>query len=214
MATRTSSAYHHGDLRNALVGAGVSLAREGGPTAIVLREAARRVGVSQTAAYRHFASLPELVAAVATVSLTSMADVMRVELRAVAAGADAKLVAVNRLRAVGRGYIYFALDEPGLFATAFSTGKGHLPAPEAIELVEADELMPDQLLHQSLDGLISAGLLDPARRPAAALSAWAGVHGLSLLLGGPMTALTIEDRNDFIDDCLELVAFGLIKRGE
>ncbi len=36
--------YHHGDLRRALLEAGLDLAREGGPDAVVLREATRRVG--------------------------------------------------------------------------------------------------------------------------------------------------------------------------
>lgn len=54
--TRTGgrSRYHHGDLRNALIEAAVELATEGGPERVVLREAARSVGVSPTAAYRHF----------------------------------------------------------------------------------------------------------------------------------------------------------------
>ncbi|HEV7626499.1 MAG TPA: helix-turn-helix domain-containing protein, partial [Streptomyces sp.] len=58
------SAYHHGDLRNALIEAATDLARDGGPEAIVLRAVARRVGVSPTAAYRHFAGQAELLHAV------------------------------------------------------------------------------------------------------------------------------------------------------
>src|SRR5439155_20803437 len=54
-------AYHHGDLANALTNAATELARHGGPEAVVLREAARQVGVSATAAYRHFASHGDLV---------------------------------------------------------------------------------------------------------------------------------------------------------
>ncbi|MBA3704019.1 MAG: TetR family transcriptional regulator, partial [Rubrobacteraceae bacterium] len=47
--------YRHGDLRRALLEAGTELARGGGPEAVVLREATRRVGVAPSAAYRHFA---------------------------------------------------------------------------------------------------------------------------------------------------------------
>ena len=47
--------YRHGDLRQALLDAGLAMAREGGPDAVVLREATRRAGVSPNAAYRHFA---------------------------------------------------------------------------------------------------------------------------------------------------------------
>ena len=69
--------YHHGDLRHALIEAAVELAHEGGPGAIVLREAARRVGVSPNAAYRHFDSLPDLVVQVALVALHRMALMMQ-----------------------------------------------------------------------------------------------------------------------------------------
>src|SRR5689334_15922121 len=72
--------YHHGDLRRALVSAATELAREGGPSAIVLREAARRVGVSPNAAYRHFDALPELVEAVAFAGLAELARSMETEL--------------------------------------------------------------------------------------------------------------------------------------
>ena len=56
--------YHHGDLANALTAAATELARDGGPEAVVLREAARKVGVSATAAYRHFAGHGDLIHAV------------------------------------------------------------------------------------------------------------------------------------------------------
>ena len=48
------STYRHGDLRRALLDAGIELARSGGPDAVVLREATRRAGVVPNAAYRHF----------------------------------------------------------------------------------------------------------------------------------------------------------------
>jgi AcrR family transcriptional regulator len=63
--TRVSRAgYHHGDLPNALADAATNLARSGGPEAVVLREAARQVGVSAAAAYRHYVGHGELLAAV------------------------------------------------------------------------------------------------------------------------------------------------------
>src|SRR5690348_10172615 len=112
--------YHHGDLYRALVQAGTQLAREGGPSAIVLREAARRVGVSANAAYRHFSALPDLIDAVAHDALAALARSMETELAKCKPTGDAGVDAVDRLNAVGRGYIHFALKEPGLFATAFS----------------------------------------------------------------------------------------------
>src|SRR6266566_5346955 len=115
--------YHHGNLRHALMQAGTELAREGGPSAIVLREAARRVGVSANAAYRHFSALPDLVEAVAFDALSALARSMEAELAKCRPSGDAGQDAIDRLDAVGRGYVHFALTEPGLFATAFAPRK-------------------------------------------------------------------------------------------
>ena len=68
--------YHHGDLRNALVTQATALARAGGPDAVVLREAARRVGVSPSAAYRHFPNREGLLAAVASRAREALATEM------------------------------------------------------------------------------------------------------------------------------------------
>jgi AcrR family transcriptional regulator len=57
---RTRATYHHVDLRAALITAGIGLAREGGPQAVVLREVARIVGVAPNSAYGHFRTLTAL----------------------------------------------------------------------------------------------------------------------------------------------------------
>ena len=72
--------YRHGDLRRALLDAGIDLAREGGPDAIVLREATRRAGVVPNAAYRHFASRQDLLQAVRAWALSSLAIAMEAEI--------------------------------------------------------------------------------------------------------------------------------------
>jgi len=56
--------YRHGDLYRALLEAGTQMARVGGPTAVVLREVTRQVGVAPNAAYRHFADRNALLQAV------------------------------------------------------------------------------------------------------------------------------------------------------
>src|SRR5277367_4266678 len=74
------STYRHGDLRRALLEAGIELARGGGPDAVVLREATRRAGVVPNAAYRHFASRQELLEAVRAAALSALAVAMETEL--------------------------------------------------------------------------------------------------------------------------------------
>lgn len=58
--------YHHGDLRAALVGAGLDMVAENGITALSVAEAAKRAGVSAAAPYRHFSNRKAFLAAVAT----------------------------------------------------------------------------------------------------------------------------------------------------
>src|ERR1700744_4335202 len=109
-------AYHHGDLRRALLDAGIAWAREGGPDAVVLREATRRAGVVPNAAYRHFASRDALLQAVRAAALATLAVAMEKELARIGR-AD---IARAGLRAIGTAYLRFAQKEPGLFRTAFS----------------------------------------------------------------------------------------------
>jgi AcrR family transcriptional regulator len=68
--------YHHGNLRQALIDAGVDLAAESGPDAVVLREATRRAGASHNAGYRHFAGRDGLLAAVAAEGMSRLATAM------------------------------------------------------------------------------------------------------------------------------------------
>src|SRR6185437_12628199 len=123
--------YHHGDLANALTQAAIDLASTGGPQAVVLREAARQVGVSATAAYRYFESRAELIIAVKERAMAELAARMNAELDRSEPLAGAVPEALRRLRALGRGYVNFALEEPGLFRTAFCHADGSSPASDA-----------------------------------------------------------------------------------
>ncbi|OBH17891.1 TetR/AcrR family transcriptional regulator [Mycolicibacter sinensis] len=124
----TKAGYHHGDLCAALIDAGLQLTRTGGPEALTIREATRRAGVSPNAAYRHFADREALLSAVATAIQDRMAARM---FPSVNRRGSAQTRALNQLRAVGLGYIEFALDEPGWFAVAFFGGSASLDGGEA-----------------------------------------------------------------------------------
>src|ERR1700716_2706976 len=52
---RRKRAYHHGNLRQALIDAALELIEQRGVPALTLREVARRVGVTHAAPHRHFA---------------------------------------------------------------------------------------------------------------------------------------------------------------
>jgi AcrR family transcriptional regulator len=198
--------YHHGDLANALTAAATQLAREGGPDAVVLREAARQVGVSATAAYRHFANHGDLMHAVKHQAAEQLADRMRIELARTPALDEPGPESLRQLRALGHGYLRFALDEPGLFRSAFCQ-PDHDPAEPQLDLALA---APFQMLVDRIDSLVDNGILAPARRPWAEMFAWAAVHGLAMLfLDGPLGLCTPTDQDEVIERVLEGVLVGL-----
>jgi AcrR family transcriptional regulator len=192
------SGYHHGNLRAALIDTAVEQARSGGAAAVVLRDAARRTGVSHNAAYRHFADRGELLAEVAGRGMRALEDAMRARLAGVTAE-EPGARALQRLRETGRAYVHFALAEPGLFSTAFAGGEG-----------TPDRAGPYGLLADVLDELVDAGVLPADRRPGAELACWAAVHGFATLaLQGPLRALPAADRERELEGLLDRVARGL-----
>lgn len=207
--TRVSRAgYHHGDLPNALADAATNLARSGGPEAVVLREAARQVGVSAAAAYRHYVGHGELLAAVKDRALDALADAMQDGLDGGERLADPAADAVRRFTNLGRGYVGFALANPGLFHTAFCRPQAGRTEGEVTARIAASR--PYQILSVSLDELVAAGLLNPARRAVAPIAFWAAVHGLAtLLVDGPLAAMTEQEQNLAIQRTLDILIEGI-----
>lgn len=173
---RTRNRYHHGDLRNALLRAAAELAEREGPQAVTIRSTARSVGVTPTAAYRHFAGHKELLSAVKDEAVVRLGGAMRHYLDQVPASEDPVLDAVRRSVAMGRGYVRFAVTEPGLFKTAFVRPT----APEPAKADHPDD--PFGLLSRGLDELVKVGYLANASRPMAEFAAWSAVHGLAVIL--------------------------------
>src|SRR5271156_2322711 len=183
--------FRHGDLRNALVTAGLEMARAGGPNAVILREATRQEGVSPNAAYRHFAGQAELLDAVRSACLSRVAAAIEGEMKKCRPGRDPRVFARRSLRAVGMGYLGFAMREPGMFRTAFSVPPPvHSPNPANTASMG---LNPFQLLSLALDRMLESGLLGKKDRQGAEYLAWSTVHGLALLaLEGPLHKMPRE----------------------
>jgi AcrR family transcriptional regulator len=177
--------FRHGDLRNALVTAGLEMARAGGPNAVVLREATRQAGVSPNAAYRHFAGQAELLDAVRSACLSRVAAAIEDEMKKCRLGHDTQVFARKSLRAVGMGYLGFAMREPGMFRTAFSVPPP-VDSPDPANTASMG-LNAFQLLSLALDRMRESGLLSKKDRKDAEYLAWSTVHGLALLvLEGPL----------------------------
>lgn len=200
--------YHHGDLRRALLDAGIELARTGGPEAVVLRAATRAAGVAPNAAYRHFADRDALLRAVSLHAQSQVAAAMESELARVA---QARPLARARaaVRAVGAGYLRFARAEPGLFRTAFTVNDDLRHAADPAGRGPGGRT-PFELLGDALDGLVAAGGLPAEQRRGADLLAWSAVHGLAtLLLTGPLRRLDTETVEALDVRLLDMVERGL-----
>jgi AcrR family transcriptional regulator len=95
-------------LPNALCEAARALLEEAGPDVVGLREAARRAGISPTAAYRYFTNKDDLLASVAAEGFRELAAAMET-------GATES----DPLGGIGLAYFDFALQKSGLFRLMF-----------------------------------------------------------------------------------------------
>lgn len=197
----TTQPYHHGNLRAALVDTAVELARTTGPDGVVLREVARRAGVSHSAAYRHFSDRAALLSEVAAAGMTGLEEAMRARMAEIEEP-DAAARSVARLRATGRGYVDYAVREPGLFAVAFAA-----PLKEGVECGD-----PYGLLNEVLDELVSTGAMAADRRDGADVACWSLVHGYAdLHVHGPLRDLPAEERDRALELVLDLAEAGLTR---
>ena len=162
--------YHHGDLRGALLEAGQRLLQTRKADDLALREVARDVGVSATAVYRHFPDKGALLSALAQDGLDRLGQAQR-QATAVAGGGH------NGFLASGLAYVQFAVANPALFRLIFSCAQSEDLLDRPLDSVTG--AMHD--LRADIDRLMPPHLPAPARK-AAALHAWALVHGLALLV--------------------------------
>lgn len=201
--------YHHGDLRAALVRAGVDLAREGGLNALTLRAATRRAGVSAGAAYRHFASHEDLMFAVGSIALSDMARAIE-RRQADVREANDLAAALAMLRAVGLGYVDYALDDPGNFEVAMF-GLFTL-AHTDIEPARGDHgRTPYELLVDAVTTLVGLGVLRAEQSFTVAITCWSTVHGFATLATrGPLRELPREALDEQAADVVRTLVAGLL----
>jgi AcrR family transcriptional regulator len=159
--------YHHGDLRAALVEAGLTLlaSREGGE--LSMREVARSVGVSANAVYGHFPDKAALMRALAAEGLRQLAAAQRIAADEAGGGAVG-------FEATGRAYVRFAVANPALFRLIFSN-------PAHLDLLsEPSDDVPDAMAFLRANAAVIAGPDGDAS--LIALRAWSLAHGLAMLM--------------------------------
>lgn len=165
--------YHHGDLRNALLQAALKLLAESGQENLSLREVAVRAGVSSGAPYRHFENKEALLAALAE------GGFRRLESAIAEAVAKHPQHPVKQLREIARTYLGMAEENPPFFKVMFGPYDTHDP-------VQKDVIPICEKVFMDLAGIFIKGIADGHLRKQdperMALSYWAMLHGLSMLL--------------------------------
>ena len=170
--------YHHGGLKEALVEAARALMAEHGPGGFTLAEAAKRVGVTGAAPYRHFADRWALQDALAAEGFALMRE------RSLAIASKETKDPRARIARLGEGYVGFAIENPHHFQLMFLRS----PKEASADLHEAADAC-FQPLQEAIENAQARGLIrKELRKQDVVLAAWALVHGLaSLVVGGQIT---------------------------
>ena len=172
----TKPSYHHGDLRNALIAAGLESLEVDGPERLSLRAVAAKVGVSHAAPAHHFGAVKGLRTALATVGFSLFAEAM--QQARVAAGPEPG----EQMRAVGASYLAFAQSRPALFSLMFTEA---LLDWSDTSLQEAGMRARAELSVICQPAADRLGLTDVAMREALERLVWSCAHGVAhLTIGG------------------------------
>ncbi|MFO0641483.1 MAG: TetR/AcrR family transcriptional regulator [Polyangiaceae bacterium] len=167
-------AYHHGDLRRALIVATKAIVEESGAESFTLREAARRAGVNHRAAYRHFEDKSALLAAVAEEGFVELASRIEAALAREPEGASSR-----RLMAIARAYVEFASQNRGAYRVMAGPRLNIEDRFPALEAAIGKNL--DLVRHEIEQG-IARGKLRKVDPLDTTLALWAATHGLSTLV--------------------------------
>lgn len=166
--------YHHGDLRRAVLTAALEVIAADGPSALSLRDLARRAGVSHAAPAHHFKDRAGLLTAIAAEGYGLLAQA---------------LAAARDLREAGVRYVRFAREHPAHFEVMFTPG---LLRGDDLELATARALAAN-----ALRTAVSA--VDPGDRGQdaglAGVAAWSLAHGFATLLLGRNLDTAVGDRD-------------------
>ena len=195
----TDRPYHHGDLRQALLDAAVELLRERGPEALTLRAAARMAGVSQTAPYRHFKDRRSLVAGVAQEAFARMGHYIG---RAIQEGEPG----LPALRRGMKAYVQFAREHPAEYRVMFGPELAHR---EDLPQLNDTALAVFMLLRDGITRLHQRGLLAIGDAGLGAITAWAALHGLSMLILDGQTEVVGRSVEALVDDATEILVAGM-----
>ena len=165
------SGYHHGDLRSGLIEATRRLVEERGPDGFSVTDACRLAGVSTAAPYKHFKDKNEMLVAMVLEGMVRHRENMLTALEGILVGSP------DRVTALGREYINFALTENGVFRLKFG---GFTDRLQDDRLQQVGEGTFEIVLREVMQCLGESEITAEVRRRGFML--WSFVHGLSFLL--------------------------------
>lgn len=176
--------YHHGDLKNALIEAGIAILAEDGVHGLSLRKVAGKAGVSHAAPYAHFADKQALIAAIS-------ADGHRRIFGKVSAIVERfPDNPLRQLVATAWAYVEFGFQEPALFKTTFSGAvEQEHSYPALVEMTQKNF----RAVRQIVERCQAAGILSPGDPDLTAVSVWGLVHGfVSLIQEGQVSHALLD----------------------
>jgi AcrR family transcriptional regulator len=195
--------YHHGDLKNALIQAGIGILSEEGIHALSLRKVAQRAGVSHAAPYAHFTDKQALIAAISTEGYRQLFDYLASAVKQHHREPSRQLVEA------AWAYVQFALREPAHFKITLSgVVEKEQDYPALVEMIHR----AFGLLIEVTEACQQAGILKPGPSDQVAVSVWSMVHGFtSLVLEGQIASawkdrLTLREMLIFSLDQITLVS--------
>jgi AcrR family transcriptional regulator len=196
--------YHHGDLKNALIAAGVEILSKEGIEGLSLRKVAQRAGVSHNAPYSHFPDKQSLIAAISTEGFKKL--YAELDSAALSHPDDPR----RQLQEGAWAYVQFAMKNTDTFKIMFSgvlEKEKEYPAFVEISRKTFERVLDIVKVCQA------AGILGPGSPEVMAVSVWGQVHGIiSLLLEGQVSHsvldhLTVHDLMFFaLDQILQSAA--------
>jgi len=205
MTSATSKTYHHGDLRQNLIDAAITLINEKGISDLSLRQLSRYVGVSHNAPYRHFETKQALLMAVAEEGFQSLYLAMKT------AKDRASHDSREQLSAIGRAYVQFALTHPAHYRVMFGDYRHH--SCESASLAEVAARSFSVLVSIIEEGQAS-GVFRKSDAMNLARVAWSLVHGQAMLiLDNRLDKEAEEEFSALLDFSLQMLVQGIQDMG-
>jgi AcrR family transcriptional regulator len=168
-----SNAYHHGNLKEALISAGLVILAEKGIEGLSLRKVAREVGVSHTAPYNHFSDKQGLLAAISTAGHEHLHQLLLDTFE------KSKATSTNVISDIAWAYLQFGLANPAKFKLMFSGALEEERAhPEFVAISQKSIALFEEIIVFGQ----SRGQLPEGRVEDIAVKLWSLIHGFTYLM--------------------------------